>query len=202
LGPIFTIFGTHVALAEPVSTVECVAAIVSFVGVALVAKAGVSSSDIMPRPGAESMAPRPLGILLAVCAAVLSAAAYTIIRKMNSSVHFMFSVFSLGLTSTVIASLAMRASIFGLLSDLASEPVAVALLILQGVAAFAGQCALNKGLQHCHGVGILIRNIDVPLAYLIGIAALGEVPSSASCIGATLVFGSVVGLTVRQSLRS
>jgi drug/metabolite transporter (DMT)-like permease len=202
LGPIFTIFGTHVALGEPVSTVEGIAAMVSFVGVALVAKAGASSSDTLPRSGAELLAPRPLGILLALSAAMLSAAAYTIVRKMNSGVHFMFSVFSLGLTSTVIASLAIRVSILGFLSDLAGGKVTGALLILQGIAAFAGQCALNKGLQHCRGVGVLIRNIDVPLAYFFGIAVLGEVPSIASCIGATLVFGSVVGLTVRQSLRS
>jgi drug/metabolite transporter (DMT)-like permease len=203
LGPIFTMISARVALGEPVSTVDAVAALVSFVGVALVAQSSPSRPDSAYVAGfLAPAAGRSAGIASAVAAAVLSAAAYTVVRKMNSSVHFMFNVFILGLASIVISTFAMGISDFRLVARLNPGGVTIALLLLQGVAAFAGQCALNEGLQHCRGVGVLIRNIDVPLAYIVGILVLGEVPAAESCVGAVLVFGAVVGLTLRQAVRS
>jgi drug/metabolite transporter (DMT)-like permease len=193
----------HVALGEPVSTAEVVAALVSFVGVALVAQSSPSRSDSAYVAGVLAPAVgRSAGIGSAVAAAVLSAAAYTVVRKMSSSVHFMFNVFILGLASTVISSFAMGISEFRLIASLNPNGIAIPLLLLQGVAAFAGQCALNEGLQHCRGVGVLIRNIDIPLAYIVGILVLGEVPAAESCVGAVMVFSAVVGLTLRQAVRS
>jgi drug/metabolite transporter (DMT)-like permease len=201
LGPIFTMIFTHVALGEAVSIVEGVAAICSLFGAALVAHPNVSSSSAgsFEAKRADDTWSHTSGITYAMLGALTSASAFTIVRKLHVKIHFLFSVFSVGAVTTIITTIMLRDSLIRFLASLGGRPVSAVLLVLQGLLALAGQCAFSKSLQHCRGVGVIIRNVDVVLAYAIGIAVLGEIPSLLGCIGAVMVLASVVVITIEQA---
>jgi drug/metabolite transporter (DMT)-like permease len=202
IGPILTSVLTSVTLHEKVSSLEATASLVSFAGVALIAQPSVMGSG---RAAAGNLtvdaAAKTLGVVLALSAALLSAVAYTLVRKLGGSVHFIMNVLALGVCSTVITTAWLGPNLHAYIANAALSRLTVALLVAQGGAAFFGQCCLNKALQHCSGMGVMLRNLDVPLAYLLGIG-LGEVPSWRSTIGALLVLTATAAITFRQAVRS
>lgn len=213
-------------LGESFTVTEVIASLVAFAGVALISHpngaAPSSALDVSSTQNARllpSVLPSSLtsvmpqlsrdgvGVVLALAGAILAASAYTTVRAMGVRVHFMFSVLSLGLVGTVVATLLLSAEpatsgILQGLGDAIRRPTVGLLLALQAAVAFLGQCLLNKGLQHCRAAGVLIRNLDVPLAYLFGICLLGEIPSWWSTAGSVLVLGAVAGISIKHALQS
>jgi drug/metabolite transporter (DMT)-like permease len=203
LSPMLTMLLAAVFLGEPVHAVEAISAAVAFAGVALVAKPSAFDSSAAALALASASSPdRTLGVLYALAAAFLGASAYTLVRSLGASVHFILHVASLGLVATLATTLMLGRPLLALAAGSLRDPLALALLVLQGLGALAGQLALNLALQFCSGVGVMIRNLDVPLAYLLGVALLGEVPSRASTVGALLVLGSVGAISWRQASNS
>jgi drug/metabolite transporter (DMT)-like permease len=191
---------THTALGEAVSALEGVAAVCSLFGAVLVAHPNSSNPEgVVEAQRADATWSHTLGITCAVLGALTSASAFTIVRKLHIKIHFLFSVFSVGAGTTIITTVLQRDSILRVVASLGQRPIPAVLLLLQGLLAFAGQCAFSKSLQHCRGVGVIIRNVDVVLAYAIGIAVLGEIPSLLGCIGAVMVLASVVIITIEQA---
>jgi drug/metabolite transporter (DMT)-like permease len=203
LSPMMTMLMSHAVLGEPISAVEAAAALVSFAGVVLVAKpSALDPSAPAVQFALASPADRVLGVSYALCAAFLGAVAYTLVRSLGTSVHFILNVASLGIVATIVTTLAIGPSLLSHIADSLARPRALGLLVAQGLGALLGQLALNLALQFCSGVGVMIRNLDVPIAYLLGVVLLGEVPSRASSVGALLVLASVGAISWRQAVRS
>lgn len=205
LAPLFTVLLAAVILGEPVTLFEAVASVISFVGVAMIAKPEWSA-EAAPVPVAGvlkiGLSSRSEGVLLALFAAVFAAVAYTLVRKLGGHIHFMYNVLALGLVATILTTVILWDSLGGLLLEVLASPTLVLLLMGQGCGAFTGQIFLTKALQHCGGLGVMIRNIDVPLSYLLGIFLLGEVPSWLSSFGALLVLFATGAISFRKAVRS
>jgi len=123
-------------------------------------------------------------------------AAYVTIRSLGTGIHFMQSVLSHGL-GTIVVGVLMGGAMSP--SQLLAHKEGTLHIIISSLFAFAGQCCMNKGLQLCRaGPGLLIRNLDVPVAYILGLLFLGETVSLLGIIGSFLVFFSAVMIGVRK----
>lgn len=193
-GPLWTALLARATLGERVPSVEAAAAVVSFAGVALVAQ------PALPGGGGAAATGASLGIVLALTAALLSAVAYTLVRKLGGGVHFILNVVALGVCSAALTTVWLGRALPKMLAEAAQSRAAVGLLLFQGVSAFFGQCCLNKALQHCGAAAVVLRNLDVPAGYLLGML-IGEVPNWRATIGALLVVGATALITFRQVAR-
>lgn len=190
--PVITMLMSHYVLSEPFSRLELLAGIICFSGVALISRPG--SGPVIDTTD------RLLGSFCAFAAAVLSSMVFVAVRSMGTGVHFMVSVLSLS-----VATILVSAGLGGALSPAGLVRMKEGALAALGAAlfSFSGQCFLNKALQLCRaGPGTLIRNLDVPITYLLGLLFLGEKPSWFSLVGSCLVLTGTLMIGVLQLLRS
>ncbi len=128
-----------------------------------------------------------VGVLLAVTAATVSALAVTTLRAIVRQVHFLVTVLSFGLFTT------LAGLVEGGTDELLKSASNTGIAILAGVLGFCAQCSLAKGYEYCPaGKGALVRNIQLPLAYVLGIAFLGEVPHMVSVVGGILILSATL----------
>lgn len=193
ISPIITMLLSNLVLAEPITRIDAIAAGVSLAGIILVARPGFGFLF--------SFAPhRIVGVLSAMTAALFSAFAYVTVRNLGTSVHFMTNVFSLGFAS-VLMSLVLGGGMTPAYIIQMKEPIGLALL--SSLFAFAAQSFLNNGLQHCPaGPGALVRNLDVPMAYVLGLTFLNERPNFMSFAGSSMVVCGTVMVGLRKIIRS
>lgn len=193
ISPILTMLLSSLILAEPITRIDAIAAAVSFSGIILVARPGFGSvSSFTPH--------RIVGVLSAMAAALFSAFAYVTVRNLGTSVHFMTNVFSLGFAS-VFTSLILGGAITPAYIAQMTKPIGLALL--SSLFAFGAQSFLNNGLQHCPaGPGALVRNLDVPMAFILGLTFLKERPNITSFVGSSLVVCGTVMIGLRKIIRS
>lgn len=203
IGPIFTMILSNITLGERVTVGEIAAAFISLFGIVLVAQpsTGFDAVALDGFVGIFGISQHVAGALLALAGAALSACAYVTVRSLGKGIHFMLSVLSLGVVSGTIAIFPLGG--FTTLADIIANPKGSAVVFVSVCCAFMGQCTLNKGLQHCRaGPGVLLRNLDVPIAYILGIAFLSEIPSFLGFVGSALVFCSALFIGMRQVFRS
>lgn len=190
-GPVITMLLSSVVLGEVITKIDGIASIISFTGILLVVRPGVDTQVV-------NDGHRFLGALCAVSGAFLSAVAYITVRYLASSVHFITNVFSLGFASLLISTLlggAVGPNIFF------ENRVGFLYILLSSVSAFIAQCFLSAALKHCPvGPGILVRNLDVPLAYIAGLLFLGEKPSWPSLLGSVLVLTGTLLVGIRKMM--
>lgn len=194
--PVITMALSSIVLHERIAFIHAIAAVISFIGVILVSRPdfGLSSTPLV------TVSDRVFGALLALASAFLSSAVYVTIRHLGTSIHYMLSVFSLGVACFLTSSLA--GGIIGPRALIANKEGASAVL-LSTFFAFAGQTTFNKGLQHCRaGPGALIRSLDVPMTYILAMVFLHEEPTVIRIIGSGLVLLASVMIGLRQIFRS
>lgn len=184
--PIITMILSRILLAEQIHVLDGGCAILGLIGVFLIAQKG------------ETETSHWLGCFLAFCGACAASTGYVCVRSMGTNVHFMLSVFSLSVFCVIgAAGLGQLEAMKPLITNGPGSLV----IILASACAFWGQCCLNKGLQLCHaGPGTIMRNLDVPLVYLLGIALLGEKPTFTRLSGSVLVVLASVLVGVRKLL--
>ena len=190
--PAITMLLSSLVLAEPITFLDVVAVIISFIGVLLISRPGFDVVNI-------SKSDRIIGSLLVFASAFSCSAAFVVVRALGTGIHFMASVFSLG-----FASMALSTALGGAINptDFISMKVAAVLVFFASLFAFFGHCCNNKGLQQCRaGPGVLIRNLDVPLSYLLGLLFLGETPSWFSFVGSCLVLFSSLLIGMHQIMK-
>ncbi|ORX43074.1 hypothetical protein DM01DRAFT_1350092 [Hesseltinella vesiculosa] len=193
-GPVFTAILASIVLHEPFTLFDMGCACVSFVGIIFVSKPNFifGGQDGSNASGWD----RLFAILCALIGAVMSAFAYVTVRRIGKGAHFMVHVVYFGIISTFISALGLF-----LWQDYVppSDKNDYVGLVLVGVAAFIGQCLLNKGLQLAPaGKATLCRNVDVVFAFLFGILILGEYPDAYSITGATLIAGATTTLGLHK----
>lgn len=180
LNPISTTILSGVFLKEQITWTEGLAASLSVAGAILVA------NPTMEHP--TKLSPSYLtGVSLAFLAAITVSAAFVSIRALGRRVHFMTNVLSFAIASIILGMF---------LGGMRLTGTSKGLWMTVGgcVLGFFGQCFLNLGFQHARAsTGSLLRNIDVTLAYVLGLNFLGEVPHLVSLLGSSLViFGTII----------
>lgn len=204
LSPIFTVIISQVVLSEPATAFEYSAGVVAFIGVVLISQPpGLPFFGSGVEQATSQSNTAMIGAVCALSGALIGAMAVVTVRLLSNSVHFMLNVMSFGLGGTIV-TLAVMGPLapFRMLPGILATPGVRVLVLYQGFAAFVSQCCMNKALQHCTSVGVLIRKLDAPLAYLLGTLVLGEIPNTTSTVGAVLVLASVSAITVHQHLRT
>lgn len=183
--PIFTMIFANFFLSEPISPTDALAAFLSFLGVILLTHS--------PSTGSHSsvfVGKTVLGVVLTLCIALGGAITHVIVRSEGTNVHFMLFTFSSSVTSLFVAL-----CLDGVVSKdlIVHNPWGFVMSCVAGLCATFGIAAINLALAYCRaGPGLLIRNIDLPLVYVLGMIFLNEVPRFLAMVGAGLIFISAV----------
>ncbi|KAF9427556.1 hypothetical protein BGZ94_004670 [Podila epigama] len=205
LGPVFTAILARIVLKEPFTPLDALAAVVSMVGVILVAKPSAlfPPSPSLSRLSLSAVASddserRLFGALSAVCGAMCSAVAYVIVRKIGKQgAHSMQHVTYFGVVSCFVSLLGLYVLQGGYV-----QPEGALMwsgLLALGVSAFVGQILLNSGLQLSPiGPGTLMRMNDIVFAFIFQITVQHEHPDLTSYLGASLVMLCTSGMALNK----
>lgn len=177
--PVFTAVLAAIFLHESMRKRETAGLLLNLVGVALVAQ-----PEFLFGADARNL---DLGaVLLALVASLLSAGAYTTIRKLGETEHHLVIVFYFALVSTVgAAPLAAGRAVAPTLSEWG-------LLAGIGVVTLLAQIALTQGLHRERaGKAVSIGYAQVVFAGIWGLIFFGDRPNGLSLAGAALI---LVGL--------
>lgn len=194
INPVITLVISHIVLSEPLTFLDCIATAASLVGILLVSYPdGESQSETSARE-------RIIGSALGIACAFLSSVAYVVIRSLGKSIHYMVNVLSLG-----VAILLISVSMGGYVGPQAimSNKWGSLLIFIGSVTAFIAVAFLTVGLQNCNaGRGLLIRNLDVPLTYMLGMLFLAEIPTALRLLGSAMVLSSAVMVGMREMMQT
>ena len=126
-------------------------------------------------------------MILALISTITTALAYTTLRAIATEVRFLASVLSFSVF-TILVGIAMGGTI-DLFKSASNTGIAVAAALF----AFLEQCSISKGYEYCTaGKGALVGAIELPLAYVLGVVFLGEVPNLVSVVGGILILAATV----------
>lgn len=193
LSPIVTLVLCNIVMGEPITVVDIIAVTISLIGAALVTRPESTATEVLKQVPATV---RIIGSLLALFAATLAAVAYTVIRYMGMSVHFMATIFSLGFCGIFITAF-MGGAITP--TQLFTYEGGATACIIGAVISFLAQIFLTYGLQRCPGgPGTLMSNIEIPLTYILGLVFLGEQLVPLRILGAVFVITAALIIGIRQ----
>lgn len=185
--PALTAIASAVLLRDHPLTLELMLTIAAnFTGIALVSDPTAQSAHLA-------------GVFCALGMAIMSTTVFVLQRAMGLGVHFVLGVFAYSCGCAFIAACVARGDD---VSQIFSNRQGALFALCSGLAGFGSQSFLNKGLQHAPaGPAIVVRSLNVPLTFVLGLVFLGERPSLMSLCGVVIVLGSVVAIGF-QKLRS
>lgn len=193
--PAITLVFAAIILRESIYRADVFALILSLVGVILITRPAGVDSELSQHSRAAVT-----GTMYGLLSGVLGAAAILPIRMMGRNVHFIIPALSLFTFATVYSSLTGGIPSF---SEITSYGYGTVLTLSASVSNFLAQVLMNLGLHRCPaGPALLIRNIETPLNYFLGILFLHEVPTSLRISAACLIIISTSIIGVRNALRS
>lgn len=199
LCPAFTMILSHFTLREHVHIVDMATVLLAVIGAFLITRpdaSDVSSTATLVVPFAN----RILGSALACLAAFLAATAYTIIRSLGTTFHFMTSIFSLAVCSCIVSVFFGGAISPAQLQNYGWDGTAI---VIGSLLTFVAQVTVTTGLQRCRaGPGVLINTAEVPFSYILGLLFLHEAVSSKRIIGASMIVVAVLSIGVRQIIKT
>lgn len=185
--PIWTAVLASLLLAEVTGRREMGLALLSLVGVILVAQPAFLFDAGRPLPGPA--------VAVALCGAVFSAAAYVTVRRLRTEAA-MTVVFHFALVSVLL-------SIPGLLVERWVRPVGWEWLLLLGVGVTThlGQVFLTWGLQRePAGRATMVGYLQILFAGAWGWILFGQLPNGLSVAGAALILAATA-LVVREGVQ-
>ena len=186
--PVFVALLAALFLGEGIGAWEILGAAGCLVGVALMMRPSFLFGQV---EGTAALDPLAVGVALG--GAVISAAAYTLVRKLRQSDHPMVVVFYFPLVATPLALPAALPE--------AVWPTWTGWLLLLGVGACAqiAQIFLTRGLHlERAGRAMAVSYMQVVFAFLFGLLAFGERPTATTLGGAALVVASVLLVARRR----
>ncbi len=183
--PIWTALLAAVVLAEPLGMWVLACAVASLVGVTLVARPAALFGDVGIDPAVAAVA---------LAGALLSAAAYVVVRALRDDEHPLVIVFYFPLVA-VPASLPFVATNFVM-----PEGVEWLLLLGIGVTTQIAQVCLTRGLAlEPAGKAMAISYLQIPFAALWGLVVFSEIPGVWATVGAVVI---VVASTALAKMRA
>lgn len=180
ISPIITIFLSKPFLGETIFYVHILAAFFGLTGSVIVA---TSNSDIeIAQVGASS---RVIGSLFAFAAAMANSIVMVAVRKVVTTAHFMFSVCFLGLFGIILTIPVGGAIVPAIIFN---DAFLFALCIGAASCIIAGQMAYSYGFRFCPAsTGSVIRNLEIPTAYILAVVILHDPVTSLRLFGSLLV---------------
>lgn len=168
-----------------------------------------SEVTVEPVAGTSSRLFHIVGVIFALCGAVTTASAFVLMRAMGTRVHFLFSVFTLGVCCAVspfilylFQSGDLRGTatfFFGTLVH--AEKGAYFGFFCVVIFAIGGAMCFNRGAQlTAAGKIAMLRTFDIPISFLVAFLFLGEFPHSFAQLLACLLIAVSTCLVVMQSL--
>jgi len=199
--PLITAILAALLLKEPISVYEICAGILCLFGVFLMTNPFhkqhlniiIQTND------------RFLGVCSGLCAALAVAIAYILVRKMGASVDFKVNVFYFALISTLLSPIGMKlsGSNFNIHSLLPQKTFEWIVLFGIGTVGFIGNALLTLGLQQCEaGPATLMRFLEVPSSFILGIIFLHEIPNTVTILGAIIITTTTSSIPLRKWMNS
>jgi drug/metabolite transporter (DMT)-like permease len=194
--PVISVFFGCVFLGESAGLVELLSAIICFIGVVIIASSygggGFVSSD------ASAISERFHGLLFGLGGAVLTSVGYTVARFIGHRLHYQWNVFALALSSVAISLCLLGNSTFAVLQMSTASLPRNFVIAGAAVCSFLSASCTNRALQVVpSGFYAVLRNGDIPIAMFLSAAFLGDRLPQASLVGAVLIFGATLALSLR-----
>nr|XP_009861270.2 solute carrier family 35 member G1-like [Ciona intestinalis] len=136
---------------------------------------------------------RVIGIIAAICSAILNSVTYVIVRKMGSEVHFTISMFYYAWEGAVISLIYLAAAGNLEIPTLSDFPYITGVAVFGLIAQIFMTIALQKEKA---GPVTLVQTTQIIFAFLFQWAFLGNTPSLYSGIGGFMIFCSSFGVTL------
>lgn len=147
LGPTFTVVLLSILFNDPFTVFDGFCSVLCVVGVVLLSQPHhLFGKQTISSPEQENDRKRTMAIVCALLGALMSAAAYVVVRKVGKGIHFMVHVFYTGVVTALVSPL-----VFFFLLQQTIPPVEEyatrewTQLALVGLLAFLGQCLLHQG---------------------------------------------------------
>lgn len=191
LDPVFTMLISYALLAEGISLKELLGAAVSVAGIILVANPTFLAPWNIP-------AAYRYGIGLELISTFLAGCTLVSVRALAKvKIHYMMNTFAFGIPSLIM----------GIALGGTNLPLNRGLLFafLGSISGFFAHVFMSMSLQYCRAsTGALISNVNLPLAFLLGVVLLGETPHLVSLGGAVLVIAGcvIIGLASIEKEKS
>ncbi len=179
--PLFIALLAMPVLNEKVSMRTALALLVGFIGVALILKPGTALFT--------------LAALIALGSGFFIACAKILVRYMATTEPVMRTVFYFSVTSTLYSGMLML--------WLWETPgwFDVSIMVLAGICATGGQTLLTYAFTHNEAVSVApFTYVTVVIATLIGWLGWNELPDIGSSIGAVLIIGACLSLSIQGKL--
>ncbi len=168
-------------LKEKVNLQTAIALVVGFIGVAFILKPGTALFTI--------------AALVGLCSGFFIATAKILVRYMANTEPVLRTVFYFSITSTLYSGILMlwlwqTPSLFD-----------VSIMVIAGVCATGGQTLLTYAFTHNEAVTVApFTYVTVVMATLIGWIGWSELPDIGSSIGAILIIGACLSLSLKSKL--
>jgi drug/metabolite transporter (DMT)-like permease len=175
--PVFTALLAAVFLGEVLGRVEILLALAALGGVLLVARPEFLFG------GASGLS--PVAVMVALAGAVLSAAAYTTVRRLTRTNHPLVIVLAFAVV-TLVGAFPATLSVFVL-----PKGLEWGYLLGVGLATQAGQVFVTKALQlERAGRVMAVGYLQIVFAAIWGVLVFGEVPDRWTAVGALVIISS------------
>lgn len=180
ISPIITIFLSIPLLGETITYVHIFAALCALTGSIIVASPS-SDGEIAQIAASD----RVVGSMFAITAAISNSITMVAVRKVVTSVHFIYSLGCLGFFGVVI-SVPMGGA--DLPIAVFQDPYILLLCLIAASCIVAGQSAYSYGFRFCPAsTGSVIRNLEIPTAYFLSVFALHDHVTALRLSGSFLV---------------
>lgn len=199
--PAFTIALAKLVLDEDFLLADVVAAFFCFIGVLFIAKSPgfVDEPHVVSTTSIAKASARREGIMFGLASAILTAASYVTTRSMGRRVHHQWNVLASGIVTILMCIALLGGSVSDIAQLAVSSKQRFTILTVTAFSAYLGTTAVNWSLQLLHaGTLSVLRNVDLPLSFVLGYFCLGEKhPSVETLFGAALIActGLALGLS-------
>lgn len=181
LSPLFITLLTHMVQAERIKARELFAILLGFSGAITMSNPSLGFETEQARTHA-------FGVCLSILASLFISMSVVLTRISNSCPQCPATAVALTIAVTMLGTLMGGTT----LDELSHNGKAMSLALCACISGFCGQCIIKKASQYCSlGSGSPMRTVRIPMAYLLGYIALGEVPNTISVVGSALVAVSV-----------
>lgn len=189
--PAITSVLAAIVLKEPFTMAHFLTLVLNFTGVIMTSRGSYSSHNTANQFVL-------IGVTFAILAAVFASIAFILIRIMGLRVHFILGCLFYGVGCFFLSFF------IGSYEDvlmISSNYKGTFFALLSGFAGFGSQSMLTRGVQRlAPGPAAVVRSLNVPISFLLGLVFLSEKPSAFSAFGVSLVLLSIASVAWQKQL--
>lgn len=192
VAPTFTSVAAALVFSEAFTRAHALNLVANFFGVMLV-------SGMVTNAAVNGTAPSAVGVMFGLGSAISSTVNVMVLRKLGARrMHPMMTTFAYGAGCLVLLLfIATKEDVHAVVSG---NRTALMFAVLSALFGFIAQNLLALGLRHVPaGAAAVVRSLNVPMSFALGLVALGETIAPLEAVGVVLIVGSVttVGMMKR-----